>query len=340
MYQVEYAIGAIGNSTGSVAVLCADGVVIAAEKKIASKLLAPPRSSEKMFALDEHVLVAVAGLTADANILLTQGRLVAQRHRYAHGGAAMAVEPLVATLADYKHSYTQYGGLRPFGCAFLYAGWDADRGFQLYQSDPSGNYSGWKATAIGNNATTCVVVRARAREKERARREPCNVYLATPLSRPIVCRAVSTLKTEYKPGCSLEEGKLLAIKVRPRRRENGRMRARRASATAPPPPLLPRAGPLQGAGHGTPDERALGGGRAALCRRRGGVGGGGVGERRVAAARRQARADVPHQRGGRRAHYAGGAARSGGRRRAGRGAGEHLSAAREGRPAPSSRACA
>ena len=172
MYQVEYAIGAIGNSTGSVAVLCADGVVIAAEKKIASKLLAPPRSSEKMFALDEHVLVAVAGLTADANILLTQGRLVAQRHRYAHGGAAMAVEPLVATLADYKHSYTQYGGLRPFGCAFLYAGWDADRGFQLYQSDPSGNYSGWKATAIGNNATTCGVVLAResaARERERAR---------------------------------------------------------------------------------------------------------------------------------------------------------------------------
>lgn len=33
----------------------------------------------------------------------------------------------------------------------LYAGWDEDRGFQLYQSDPSGNYGGWKATAIGNN---------------------------------------------------------------------------------------------------------------------------------------------------------------------------------------------
>lgn len=30
-------------------------------------------------------------------------------------------------------------------------GRDEDRGFQLYQSDPSGNYGGWKATAIGNN---------------------------------------------------------------------------------------------------------------------------------------------------------------------------------------------
>lgn len=28
---------------------------------------------------------------------------------------------------------------------------DKQRGFQLYQSDPSGNYGGWKATAIGAN---------------------------------------------------------------------------------------------------------------------------------------------------------------------------------------------
>lgn len=32
-----------------------------------------------------------------------------------------------------------------------YAGWDKTYGFQLYQSDPSGNYNGWKATCIGAN---------------------------------------------------------------------------------------------------------------------------------------------------------------------------------------------
>ena len=62
------------------------------------------------------------------------------------------MEQLVTLLCDYKHGYTQYGGLRPFGVAFLYAGWDRHHGFQLYQSDPSGNYSGWKATAIGSNS--------------------------------------------------------------------------------------------------------------------------------------------------------------------------------------------
>ena len=47
--------------------------------------------------------------------------------------------------------YAQYGGLRPFGVSLLYAGWDAQNKYQLYQSDPSGNYGGWKATAIGAN---------------------------------------------------------------------------------------------------------------------------------------------------------------------------------------------
>jgi len=41
-------------------------------------------------------------------------------------------------------------------------GWDKHYGYQLYQSDPSGNYGGWKATCIGNNsavsAYTCYLL--------------------------------------------------------------------------------------------------------------------------------------------------------------------------------------
>ena len=44
-------------------------------------------------------------------------------------------------------------GKRPFGVSVLYMGWDRHYGYQLYQSDPSGNYGGWKATCIGNNYT-------------------------------------------------------------------------------------------------------------------------------------------------------------------------------------------
>lgn len=38
--------------------------------------------------------------------------------------------------------------------SLLYAGYDPHYEFQLYHSDPSGNYSGWKATCIGANNGT------------------------------------------------------------------------------------------------------------------------------------------------------------------------------------------
>jgi 20S proteasome subunit alpha 3 len=36
----------------------------------------------------------------------------------------MPVEQLVRAICDYKQAYTQYGGLRPFGVSFLFAGYD------------------------------------------------------------------------------------------------------------------------------------------------------------------------------------------------------------------------
>lgn len=88
---------------------------------------------------------------ADANILLNQARLISQRH-LVRFDEHTPVETLVQQLADYKHLYTQTGGLRPFGVSLMYAGWDEARGFQLYLSDPAGNYGGWHAAAMGSNS--------------------------------------------------------------------------------------------------------------------------------------------------------------------------------------------
>jgi 20S proteasome subunit alpha 3 len=144
---------AIGNAGAAIGILAKDGVVLAAEKRITSKLLdtaAVGVRREKMYKLDDHILCAVAGITADANILIDSARLVAQQHLYRYQ-EPIPVEQLVRALCDNKQGYTQYGGLRPFGVSLLYGGWDEHSGFQLYQSDPSGNYGGWKATAIGAN---------------------------------------------------------------------------------------------------------------------------------------------------------------------------------------------
>lgn len=82
-------------------------------------------------------------------------------------------------LCNYKHVYTQFGSSRPFGVSFMYAGYDNVRGYQLYCSDPSGNYGSWKAHATGKGSVN----------------------------------AISTLKSEYNAENNLKEALILAAKV-------------------------------------------------------------------------------------------------------------------------------
>eukprot|EP00798_Chlamydomonas_sp_ICE-L_P025282 gene25282-10935_t len=181
LYQVEYAMEAISNAGAAIGILATDGVVLIAEKKITSKLLdtnAVGVRREKMYKLDDHVACAVAGMTADANILINNCRLSAQRYYFAYQ-EPIPVEQLVRSVCDTKQAYTQFGGQRPFGVSILYAGWDEHHGFQLYQSDPSGNFGGWKAVAIGGSHQA----------------------------------AQNILKTEFKEGLSMAEAIPLIVKV-------------------------------------------------------------------------------------------------------------------------------
>ncbi|KAJ3489136.1 hypothetical protein NLI96_g2336 [Meripilus lineatus] len=161
LYQIEYAMEAISHAGTVLGVLAKDGIVLAAEKKVTGKLLdlsgvkegGYGGSGEKIFLLNSNVVGGVAGITADANSLVNYARSAAQRHLFLYN-EDIPVELLAQRLCDLKQGYTQYGGLRPFGVSLLYAGYDPNYQFQLYHSDPSGNYSGWKATCIGANNGT------------------------------------------------------------------------------------------------------------------------------------------------------------------------------------------
>lgn len=146
---------AVGHAGICLGILANDGIVLAAERRNTNKLLDEVFSSEKIYKLHDDLACSVAGITSDANVLTNQLRLIAQRYLLQYQ-EPIPCEQVVSSLCDVKQAYTQFGGLRPFGVSILYVGWDKHYGYQLYQSDPSGNYSGWKATCIGNNSVAAV----------------------------------------------------------------------------------------------------------------------------------------------------------------------------------------
>jgi proteasome alpha subunit len=76
-------------------------------------------------------------------------RLAAQINRVTYA-EPMSVEMLVRRICDYKQQYTQFGGVRPFGTALLVGGYD-DGGVHLFETEPSGSLTSFRAASTGGN---------------------------------------------------------------------------------------------------------------------------------------------------------------------------------------------
>lgn len=152
LFQVEYAQEAVKKGSTAVGVRGNDVVVLGVEKKAVAKLQ-EDRTVRKICQLDDHVLMAFAGLTADARVLIKQARVECQSHKLTVEDP-VTLEYITRYVASLKQRYTQSNGRRPFGISCLITGFDHDKTPRLYQTDPSGTYHEWKANAIGRNAKT------------------------------------------------------------------------------------------------------------------------------------------------------------------------------------------
>lgn len=151
LFQVEYAREAVKRGTTTVGLKFKDGVALIVDKRIASRLIIS-KSIEKIFQIDEQIGCASSGLVSDARVLVEFARVVSQINKVTYA-EKISIETLVKRICDFKQSYTQYGGVRPFGTALLVAGAD-EQGCHLYETDPSGALVSYTAGSIGAGRNT------------------------------------------------------------------------------------------------------------------------------------------------------------------------------------------
>jgi len=92
-----------------------DFVVLAALKRSANELSS---YQKKIFKVDNHIGIAISGLTADARSLAKYMRTEALNHKYVYGSALQASR-LVVDVADKHQRCTQSYVRRPYGVGLL-----------------------------------------------------------------------------------------------------------------------------------------------------------------------------------------------------------------------------
>jgi len=147
LLQVEYAEKTVRLGSSSIGMVCSDGVVVIADKRIRDALVMP-ESANKVYEIDEHVMASAAGILSDARILVEMAQIISQQHRITYD-SPIEVESIIKEVANIKQKYTQHGGVRPFGVEVMIAG--VNHKGKLYASDITGNYFAYKAFAIGEN---------------------------------------------------------------------------------------------------------------------------------------------------------------------------------------------
>ncbi|KAL8874499.1 MAG: hypothetical protein Q9174_000192 [Haloplaca sp. 1 TL-2023] len=171
-FQVEYASKAVEIGGTAIGIRCKDGVVLAVEKIITSKLL-KSGSNKRIASIDRNFGMIYSGLIPDGRHLVSRARDEASSWRTSYK-SPIPSSSLAFRIGSYVQAYTLYSSVRPFGVTSILAGMDSEAehlvdgqvgsgsksgggkfkdtkvgGPRLYMIEPSGLYWGYYGAATG-----------------------------------------------------------------------------------------------------------------------------------------------------------------------------------------------
>ncbi|KAL2016902.1 hypothetical protein VTK56DRAFT_2863 [Thermocarpiscus australiensis] len=173
-FQVEYAVKAVENGGTSIGIRCKDGVVLAVEKIVTSKLL-KPGANKRIATVDRHLGVVYSGMVPDGRHFVERARDEARAWRDTFK-TPIPTADLASRMGGYMQAYTLYQSVRPFGITAIVGGVDSAAqdtpvdgevgsgpscgaggraagkthgGPFLYMIEPSGLYWGYYGAATG-----------------------------------------------------------------------------------------------------------------------------------------------------------------------------------------------
>jgi len=147
IHQIEYALEAVKQGSAAVGLRSKDYVVLLTLKRSSGELAS---YQKKLIRIDDHMGIAIAGLTSDARVLSNFMRVEAMKSKMVYD-RPLPLHRIVAAIGDKAQVNTQVYGRRPYGVGLLVCGYD-ETGPHLYECAPSGNFFEYYAMSIGARA--------------------------------------------------------------------------------------------------------------------------------------------------------------------------------------------
>ena len=146
VFQIEYATKAVENSDTCIGFRANDGVVLAVNKTLPSKMLVS-RSLRRAHIIDKHASLIICGLLPDGRVIVDHARKECKNYLDFYG-RPIPGRVLADRIAHFVHLYTLHWHVRPFGCAVL-LGVHLEGESELYMVEPSGICYRYYACAFG-----------------------------------------------------------------------------------------------------------------------------------------------------------------------------------------------